>query len=115
MEDHRLNSAWRKRPIVWRELYAVVIAAATWAQHMKGKKVMYFCDNMAVVHILQSGVSKDAHLMDLVRELFYIAAKHGFEWSAKYLTTDSNGIADSLSRLDLARFQLLAPRMETKL
>lgn len=96
---------------MWHKLYAVILTAATWAEHLRGKKVLYFCDNMVVVNI-QSGVSKDPHLMELVHELFYIAADSGFEWSAKHLTTDSNGIADSLSRLDLDRFRALAPDME---
>jgi hypothetical protein len=112
MEDHRDDAAWLKRPIVWRELYAVVIAAATWASKMRGKKIMYFCDNIAVVHILRSGVSKDVHLMELVRELFFIAADFGFEWSSEYLNTMSNGVADALSRIELDRFRNLTTDMD---
>lgn len=115
LQDHRNNSDWRSRPIVWRELYAVVLAAATWTEYMRGKKVMYYCDNSAVVHILTSGVSKDTHLMELVRELFHIAADAGFEWSAKYISTSDNGIADALSRLEMNRFRALAPNMEAEM
>ena len=79
MEDLQNNPVWLKRPIVWRELYAVVVAAATWAHKLQGKKIKYYCDNMAVVYIPCSCVSKDNQLMELVRELFYIAATNSFE------------------------------------
>lgn len=70
---------WKSRPIAWRELYAVVIAAATWHTKFQGKRILYNCDNMAVCAILRSGVSKNCALMDLVREIFFISAKHSFE------------------------------------
>ena len=104
---------WKSRPIAWRELYAVVTAAKTWGEKLQGKRILYHCDNMAVVAILQSGVSKNSAMMDLVRELFFISARHGFEWTSEFLGTAMNSHADAISRGDLCKFRELAPHMET--
>ena len=110
------NGAWyvelvqdEKRSINWRELYAVVLAAATWSHKWAGKRVLFHCDNQAICHILRSQSSKSPDLMQLVRALFYIAASTPFEFSAIYVNTKKNCVADSLSRLDFHRFWQLVP------
>lgn len=106
----KLNSVkWKNRPIAWRELYAVVTAAATWCEQLRGKRILYYCDNMAVVAIINSGVSKCSAMMILVRELFYISAQHGFEWTSEFLGTAENSCADALSRGEVCRFRELVP------
>ena len=95
--------------INWRELYAVVLAAATWGEQWAGRKILIHCDNMSVVHVLASGTSKSPDLMVLLRALFYIAAMYQFEFSSQYVNTKLNCVADSLSRLDFYRFWKLVP------
>ena len=92
-----------------RELYAVVLAAATWSHAWGGKKVLFHCDNLAVCHILCNKTSKSPSLMALLRKLFYIAASSQFDFSAKWIDTKSNDVADALSRLDFSRFWKLVP------
>jgi hypothetical protein len=58
----------------WRELYALVVAIATWGQYLSGKLILVHCDNMSVCHIIRSGTSKNSYMMKLVRLLFYICA-----------------------------------------
>ena len=114
------NGAWyvelvqdSSRSINWRELYAVVLAAATWAHHWAGKRVLFHCDNQAICHILCSQTTRSPELMQLVRALFYIAASTPFEFSATYINTKKNCVADSLSRLDFHRFWRLVPGADT--
>ena len=92
-----------------RELYAVVLAAATWSHQWGGKKVLFHCDNLAVCHILCNKTSKSPTLMELLRKLFYIAASSQFDFSATWIDTKSNDVADALSRLDFSRFWSLVP------
>lgn len=99
----------RQESINWREMYAVVQAAATWGAQWAGKRILFHVDNMSVVYILRSGTSKSPALMDLMRILFFIAAKFNFEFSSEYINTHDNTIADSLSRLDFYRFWHLDP------
>lgn len=95
--------------INWRELYAVVLAAATFGRQWRGRRIIFHCDNQSVVYILQSGTSKSPELMKLVRLLFYLSATHQFEFTSSYINTKINAIADSLSRLDFYRFWRLVP------
>jgi hypothetical protein len=53
--------------IIWRELYAIVKAISTWGNELANKRILMYCDNMAVVYIVNSGTSRDAHIMKLVR------------------------------------------------
>ena len=106
------NHKFAENSINWRELYAVVVAVATWGHMLASKKVLFHCDNMSIMYILKSGVSKDAKLMTLVRALFYMCAKHNIEISSVYVSSTDNGLADSLSRLDIDRFRILAPNAD---
>ena len=103
----------RKESINWREMYAVVQAAATWGAQWSGKRILFHVDNMSVVHILQSGTSKSPAMMDLVRALLFIAAFYQFEFSSAYINTHDNVIADSLSRLDFHKFWRLVPAADS--
>ncbi len=61
------------KPIEWKELYAVVIACEVWGSHWSGKRILFHCDNLAIVHIWESGLSRCSDLMYLVRALFFVA------------------------------------------
>ena len=89
--DYKLHS------INWRELYAIIVAAATFGPQWRGKRILLHCDNQGVVEVIRSGTCKSPQIMDLVRLLFFIAATYDFEVSSTYVSTTSNAIADSLS------------------
>ena len=95
--------------INWRELYAVVLAAATWGSQWRGKQILFHCDNQCVVEVLRSGTSRSPELMKLIRILFYISATYQFNVSSEYINTKVNLVADSLSRLDFYKFWHLVP------
>jgi len=97
------------KDILWKELYALLKAAATWGGQWSSKRILFYCDNQAVVSILRSGTSKRSDIMALVRALFYIAAQYNFECTATYISTHDNGVADALSRMQFDRFRSLAP------
>jgi hypothetical protein len=94
----------KNRSINWRELYAIVKATATWCASLRGKKVIFLCDNLSVVYILQNGCSKDPAIMILVRALFFIAAQYQIEYTAKHIPGVNNTHADNVSRLKIKEF-----------
>ena len=100
--------------INFRELLAITIALSTWAQHLPRCKILFRCDNEAVVQILNTGVSRNPQMMHLIRTIFYIGACHDFECKAVHIPSEHNSIhvADSLSRLQWQRFRLLAPHAD---
>ena len=48
--------------IVHLEILNIVVAAKIWASHWADKKIEIFCDNMAVVDILNTGKARDTTL-----------------------------------------------------
>ena len=72
------NCHWFSKPwppnllnksIEWKELYAIVAACKVWGKHWSGKRLLFHCDNDAVMHIWLSGRSHCPDLMNLVRDL----------------------------------------------
>ena len=68
--------------IAWRELYAIVVACTTGGFNFSGKRVVFNCDNEAIVCSIHSGVSKNVEIMTLIRMLFFICSCCNFEFSA---------------------------------
>ena len=101
------------KPIEWKELYAIVIACETWGTHWSGRRILFHCDNHAIVQVWESGLSRSSDLMYLVRALFYVAARNNFNVMIRHIRGIDNCIADSLSRLQLSRFRSLAPQADT--
>ncbi len=112
------NGQWFSQPwpahlssksIEWKELYAIVIACEAWGSHWSGRRLLFHCDNEAVVHIWKSGRSCCPDLMDLVRALFFVAARNNFHVLIRHIPGIDNSIADALSRLQLTKFHSLVP------
>ncbi|XP_062592348.1 uncharacterized protein LOC134253777 [Saccostrea cucullata] len=95
--------------IAFRELYPIVVAALLWGQSWKKQRIVFSCDNQTTVAIINKGRSKCPKIMALVRRLTLCAATNNFVFKSKYLEGKRNVIADSLSRLQITRFQQLAP------
>ena len=56
--------------IVWKELYALVVACATWGGRLTGRKVTVNCNNMNIFSAVNKGTIKSPVIMTLIRELF---------------------------------------------
>ena len=116
--DAYWNGAWfsqpwpqsmMSNPIEWKELYAIVMACEVWGKHWSSKRLLFHCDNQAIVHVWESGLSHSSSLICLVRALFFIAAHCNFHVLIAHIPGIDNSIADSLSRMQLQRFRSLAP------
>ena len=103
------DSEQAAQSITYQELYAVVIAASTWGFQWQKRRVLFHCDNEAVVAVLRSGTSRSTSVMQLLRCLFFVCAQHNFTLSAQHVAGTANSVADSLSRHQMERFRQLAP------
>ena len=90
--------------ITVKELLPIVIAAGIWGAQWANQSVVCRCDNEAVVHIINTGTSKDPTVMCLMRCLYFIVAKFDMILSAVHLAGSANGLADALSRNHLEKF-----------
>ena len=90
-------------------MYAIVMACEVWGKYWSGKRLLFHCDNQAIVEVWESGLSRSSSLMCLVHALFFVAARCNFHGLIAYIPGIDNSIADSLSRMQLQRFRSLAP------
>ena len=96
--------------ITVKELIPIVIAGAMWGCRWRGSTVLAQCDNMAVVHIVNHGSSKNQDAMHLARCLAFITAKFDFHVVASHIKGAHNVRADALSRDNLSLFRSLHPQ-----
>ncbi len=85
--------------INYKELLAVVVAAARWAPLWAGKRIYIMSDNQAAVGILNRGTAKHPLVMEAMRWLFWLSATHGFHLTGRYIPGILNIAADSASRI----------------
>ena len=69
-----------------------------------------YCDNSAVVSIVNRGTSKNQEAMHLIRCLAFIRARFEFHIHALHIKGGENTLADALSRNNLKLFHSLYPQ-----
>lgn len=99
--------------MAFRELYPIVVASLLWGHLWNKKRIMFHCDNEAVVNIVNKGRSKVLDIMKLMRTLTWLSVKQNFTIQCQHIPGVKNVIADSLSRFDFQTFQKAAPAAET--
>ena len=105
----RWSAAQLNMDITWKELYAIVMAVHTWGSRWQRKKILFHCDNFAVVNIWESGSTRASETMALVRLLYFAAARYNINVCIVHIDGANNIIADCLSRFKQDRFKQLVP------
>ncbi|XP_069125516.1 uncharacterized protein [Argopecten irradians] len=108
--------AWRKldliRDITFLELVPIALAMVIWGEQFKNKKVIFHCDNQALVEILNKKTSKSNRVMKLIRPLVLTSLKSNIQFKSIHVQGLHNSIADALSRFHFQKFRKLAPHAE---
>ena len=84
--------------IVYLEMINIVVALKLFCNHWAKQSVKVFCDNIAVVQVLQSGSTRDPYLAAAARNVWLLAAKHDIDITCVHISGKSNRAADLLSR-----------------
>ena len=84
--------------IVHYEMLNVMVALHLWGQLWKNSNVTVYCDNAAVVSVLNSGSSQDAFLAAAARTLWLIKAQFNTKLIVRHIKGVDNVYADVLSR-----------------
>ena len=87
------------------ELYPIVIACFLWGK----QRILFHCDNMATVQILNKDRSKNNIINKLMRMLTWITAQCNFTVHAEHVPGKHYNIADAISRFQMKKFRSLAP------
>ena len=91
------------------ELYPIVVAALLWGSEWNKKKVLFNCDNMGTVEIINKGRSKSPLIMQLMRRLTMCSMTHNFCIYSVHVKGTDNFTADFLSRLQIHKFRQAVP------
>ena len=102
---------WRslKLSIAFLELFPITLALRLWGPALRNQRVILWCDNEAVVAIINSQTSGCPRIMKLVRMFVVLCLKLNIHFKARHVPGNDNGIADALSRFQMERFRRLAP------
>ena len=84
--------------ITWKELYCVVVAAATFGHAWRGHSVTILCDNTGAVGAITSRSTRQPDMLQLIRLLIHIEAELDIHIHAQYIPGPQNTIADHISR-----------------
>ena len=101
--------------IEFLDLYALCAGLFTWEDQpiLNNARIIVFCDNLAVMHMVNNITSSCPYCMYLLRMLVLNGLKHNHRVFVQYVNMKWNILADALSRQKLDLFKQLAPDMET--
>ena len=95
------------------ELYPIVAASVLWGQAWRRKRITMFCDNEAVVAIINKKRSACPTIMSMLRRLTWQSVTLNFIINAEHIPGHHNSLADSLSRFRFQEFRRLCPAANT--
>ena len=96
--------------IAFLEFYPLPVYC--WGHLLANRKVRFWTDNIAVVHIINKQSSRCDMIMHLVRLFVCRCLRYNLSFRAVHVPGVQNDIADSLSRFQVARFRAVAPRAD---
>ena len=99
-----------KPSIEFLELYAVTLAIELWSYQLRNKRVIIFCDNLSVVHMLARSTSSCPRCLRLLRVIMYSSLKYNVRYFMKHVTSKNNLLADLLSQQKIEEFKKQAPK-----
>ncbi|XP_053376811.1 uncharacterized protein LOC128547723 [Mercenaria mercenaria] len=106
------HSADITKDITALELFPILVSLHIWGSQFQNKKIKFNCDNMAVVHIINTMTSRSDNVMCILRLLTLACLDNNTLIRAQLVEGSKNLICDALSRLQLNRFRDLAPEAE---
>ena len=93
-----LPENWKNKNIATLEMLNVLVAIRLWSKNWENKTLKIFCDNAAVVSVLNTGKTRDPILAAICRNIFMLCAKSDIELKFAHIRGEKNIIADLLSR-----------------
>ena len=106
--------AWHAKGVTidltFLEFFPIVGALWLWAEEWANSVVRFWCDNLAVVCIINNLTSHSERVMALVRAFTLRALQFNVLVHARHVPGLENRVADALSRQQMDLFRELAPR-----
>ena len=100
-----------KPSIEYLEIFALCAGLLTWQGRICDCRIVIFCNNTAVVQMINNISSKCQNCMFLLRILVLNGLLYNRRVSATYVNMKKNFLADTLSRQQISRLKKLGPHM----
>ena len=92
------------------ELWPILVGLKRWSSVLQNKTLTLFTDNTQVMHMLIKGSSTNTTCMAWIKEVYWLCVFNNIELKPKYVNTNNNLVADTLSRLNY--FKVITDPME---
>lgn len=89
------NKDWN---IVHFEMLAIIVLVQLFKKELAGRRMVLYCDNDAVVSVINSGRSRNHILQRCLRWLAFLLLENECLVRMKYITSKRNHVADVMSR-----------------
>ena len=96
------------------EFYPIVLALYLWGESLTNTCIIFHCDNMAVVHIINSFSSKVPSISKLLRKLVSLCLKYNIFVRANHIPGARNLTSDFLSHGQVHQAQEASPWLEDR-
>ena len=90
--------------IEYLELFALVATVCNWIHRYANKRIILFCNNQSIVHMVNNTSSSCMNCMVLIRILVLKCLTENVRVFAKYVRSKDNYASDLLSRLKIKKF-----------
>ena len=94
--------------IEFLELFALLVGVFVWIDRLSNLRVIIYCDNEAVVHMVNNSSSSCKFCMVLLRKLTLKSLLHNTRIFARHIKGSRNIFSDLLSRLQINKFKKIA-------
>ena len=91
--------SWSSLHINHEEANAIMLAAKRWAPQWANHRVLIHGGNQAAVRIINKGTRENELIVEELRDLFWLSARHNFHITALHFEGLCNPVADAISRL----------------
>jgi len=100
------------KDITFLEIVPIALSIFLWCKVFSKKRIAFHIDNMGVVSAINSKSSKSTRVMNVLRYIVYWSMVGNFQIKGFYIPTESNCIADSISRGQFQKLKNLVPKAD---
>ena len=90
------------------------MALALWGPWLRGKYLLFHCDNESVVHIMAKASTCSKTMMALDHTFTLLAMQHNMQVHTQHIAMVCNDVADVLSHFKMDRFWQLCPHARAR-
>ena len=87
------------------EIFPIAVALTIWGHHLVNHKVIFHCDNLAVVEALNQQSSRNKDIMAVIRYIVLTTLRHNIVFKCNHVPGVLNIFSDQLSRGRINQFK----------